>query len=76
MHKWKVKLIFKSGKETLVYYRGDEKSSTELVEKFVPHCLKENVFNVFGNEDGSEAICVKMCEVVCMSFSVVQNSNK
>lgn len=69
MYKWKIKLILKSGKETLVYYCGDEGSSNELAEKFLPQCLQENTFTVFGNEDGSEAICVKMCEVVCMSFS-------
>jgi predicted phosphodiesterase len=70
MYKWKIKLILKSGKETLVYYCGDEQSSNELAEKLLPQCLQENTFSVFGNEDSSEAICVKMCEVVCMSFSV------
>ena len=67
MYKWKIEIIFKSGKEITVYYSGYENDSGQVAEKMLAG--NENTLNGFSNEDNTKNILVKIGEIAAASIS-------
>lgn len=69
MYKWKIEIIFKSGKELTVYYNGYENDSGKVANKMLTG--NDNTINGFGNEDGTKNVFVKIGEIASASISIV-----
>ena len=67
MYEWKIDIIFKSGKELSVYYKGQEKYYSDVANKFFTGDV--NTFNGFSNKDRTKNIFVKIGEVAAVSIS-------
>ena len=67
MYEWKIDIILKSGKELTVYYKGQEKYSSDVADKFFTG--NENTLNGFSNKDRTKNIFVKIGEVAAVSIS-------
>lgn len=68
MHKWKIEIMFKSGKELTVYYKGDETSSGEVAKKVLTG--NSGTLNGFSDKDNTKNIFVKIDEIEAASISV------
>lgn len=69
MYTWKIEIIFKSGKELTVYYRGYENDSGKVANKMLTG--NENTINGFSNDDGTKNVFVKIGEIASASISRV-----
>jgi hypothetical protein len=69
MYTWKIEIIFKSGKELTVYYRGYENDSDKVANKMLTG--NENTINGFSNDDGTKNVFVKIGEIASASISRV-----
>jgi hypothetical protein len=67
MYEWKIEIIFKSGKELTVYYKGYENDSLKVANKMLVG--NENTMNGFNNEDNTKHIFVKIGEIASASIS-------
>lgn len=68
MYNWKIELIFKSGKELTVYYRGIENNSEDVFDNMLTG--NENTMNGFSNDDRTKNIFVKIGEIASASISI------
>ena len=68
MYKWKIELIFKSGKELTVYYKGYENNSNAVANKMLTG--NENTINGFSNENETKNVFVKIGEIESASISI------
>ena len=68
MYKWKIELVFKSGKELTVYYKGYENNSNAVANKILTG--NENTMNGFSNEDETKNVFVKIGEIEYASISI------
>lgn len=68
MYNWKIELIFKSGKELTVYYRGIENNSGDVFDNMLTG--NENTMNGFSNDDRTKNIFVKIDEIASASISI------
>ena len=68
MYEWKIDIILNSGKELSVYYKGEEKYSYDVANKFFTGNI--NTLNGFGNKDRTKNIFVRIGEVAAVSISV------
>lgn len=68
MYSWKIEIMFKSGKELTVYYKGDETSSNDVAKKMFTG--NAETLNGFSDENGIKNIFVKIGEIAAISISV------
>ena len=67
MYEWKIDIILKSGKELTVYYKGQEKYSSDVVNNFFTGDV--NTLTGFSNKDRTKNIFVRIGEVAAVSIS-------
>lgn len=68
MHKWKIIIVLKSGKEIVACYQGDEDNSTQVAEKIFV-CQKDDIIG-FGNGIGTENIFILRSEIASMTVAI------
>lgn len=68
MYKWKIEIILSSGRELTAYYKGDEISSGDVVNKI----FTGNINNLVGlsNKDDTKNVFVKLGEIAAIVVSV------
>lgn len=69
MYEWKIDIILNSGKELSVYYKGEEKYSSDVANKFFTGNIN-TLINGFRNKERTKDIYIKIGEVAAFSISV------